>query len=248
MVFVDEVHERSQNIDLVLMGLAKRFADKGSACGTKVVVASATLDESVLAPFRALKLNVHIENVKVPSPFAVNVVKDFVGSHYLEAMVTVYSDRRQAADEQLLCFLPSQDSVRKAAESFKEITGTAAETLYAQMPVPQLEAAIARGTVFFSTNIAETSITFPNICHVIDFGKLNASGLNEDEISYLEEKFAPRSTCKQRKGRCGRTRPGYYYPLYATTDLTHDFAIPQVRNTEQACWLNRDRLWRRLLA
>ena len=31
----------------------------------------------------------------------------------------------------------------------------------------------------------------------------------------------------QRKGRCGRTCPGHYYPLYRDSDITLDYTIPQ---------------------
>eukprot|EP00657_Telonema_sp_P-1_P009900 TRINITY_DN4163_c0_g1_i2.p1 TRINITY_DN4163_c0_g1~~TRINITY_DN4163_c0_g1_i2.p1 ORF type:complete len:524 (+),score=148.85 TRINITY_DN4163_c0_g1_i2:202-1773(+) len=231
VVFVDEVHERSKNIDSVLLGLAKGLCEGKSVPGfrgPKVVIASATLDHSVLAPFLHNGLTVSVEQVKVPSPFPVKQVKDFVGQHYLSATVSIFRDNRKAADEQVLCFLPGADQVRKAAEAFRELTGTAAETLYAQMPVPQIEAAVGRGVVFFSTNIAETSFTFPNMCHIVDNGKSNVPTSSTDGVVQLWEQFAPRSTCTQRKGRCGRTRPGCYYPLYADSELTQEFATPEV--------------------
>lgn len=70
--------------------------------------------------------------------------------------------------------------------------------------------------IVVATNIAETSITIPDIVHVIDGGfhrskcycaTTNSSGLDTVLVS--------KSNVRQRRGRAGRCRPGNFFALYS---------------------------------
>lgn len=76
-------------------------------------------------------------------------------------------------NEQILCFAPSVKEVRLCCELFKTHTKFKAFPLYAQQNPVLQEQYLQIGQVFFSTNIAETSITFPNLKYVVDCGKAN---------------------------------------------------------------------------
>ena len=69
------------------------------------------------------------------------------------------------------------------------------------------------GQIFFSTTIAETSLTLPNLKIVIDSQKIRFDIYNyELDANQLVEKDCSISTSKQRMGRLGRTgNVGYYY-------------------------------------
>ena len=67
-----------------------------------------------------------------------------------------------------------------------------------------------------STNVAETSLTIPNIRYVIDSGKVKRriykSGLS---FSTFEIEWISQASASQRAGRAGRTCEGYCYRLYS---------------------------------
>ncbi|CAF0881760.1 unnamed protein product [Adineta steineri] len=88
---------------------------------------------------------------------------------------------------------------------------------------------IEHGTVFFSTTVAETSLTFPSLKYVVDTGMINTPIYDiESKRTILKEVRAAQSTIKQRLGRLGRTQSGEYDLLYSfkVNDLL--YPIPQI--------------------
>ncbi|CAF5191712.1 unnamed protein product, partial [Rotaria sp. Silwood1] len=60
---------------------------------------------------------------------------------------------------------------------------------------------IENGSVFFSTTVAETSLTFPQLRYVIDTGMINIPVYDpESKRTVLQEDRAAESTIKQRLG------------------------------------------------
>jgi len=69
--------------------------------------------------------------------------------------------------------------------------------------------------VIASTNVAETSITIDDIVAVIDTGRVKETNYDPtDSIVRLEEVWASRAACKQRRGRAGRVQAGTCYKLF----------------------------------
>ena len=80
--------------------------------------------------------------------------------------------------------------------------------------------------VFVSTNIAETSLTFPRLKYVIDSGKVQRPRWRRIDGTPLpgalmETLPASDATLKQRLGRVGRTMPGHYLALYTHASLAN---------------------------
>lgn len=68
-----------------------------------------------------------------------------------------------------------------------------------------------RMKVVLSTNVAETSLTIPDVDCVIDSGLVRVS----DELrGALRTTWAGKSNTKQRCGRAGRVRPGEYFAMF----------------------------------
>lgn len=70
--------------------------------------------------------------------------------------------------------------------------------------------------IILSTNIAETSITIPDVHHVVDAGKHRVA--HYDPISRVKELkcvWISKSSSKQRAGRAGRVQNGNYYALFS---------------------------------
>ena len=69
--------------------------------------------------------------------------------------------------------------------------------------------------IILSTNIAETSITIPDVQYVVDTGKLREKQYDQTRrISQLLCTWISKSNSKQRAGRAGRVQNGNYYALY----------------------------------
>ena len=86
--------------------------------------------------------------------------------------------------------------------------------------------------VVFSTNIAETSVTIPNIKYVVDLGleKSRTFDFAKGVISTTVD-FISKASAEQRKGRAGRVGPGHCFRLYSAGFFTHfqEFTPPEIQ-------------------
>ncbi|SPO41704.1 related to ATP-dependent RNA helicase [Pseudozyma flocculosa] len=66
--------------------------------------------------------------------------------------------------------------------------------------------------IILATNIAETSITIPDVVYVVDTGRVKEKRFDpERHLSSLVSAWVGTSNLNQRAGRAGRHRPGEYY-------------------------------------
>ncbi|XP_018651171.1 putative atp-dependent RNA helicase [Schistosoma mansoni] len=85
--------------------------------------------------------------------------------------------------------------------------------------------------IVVATNVAETSITIPNIRFVVDTGKVKtkvyepATGTSNFEIIWISQ-----ASAEQRAGRAGRIGPGHCYRLYSSQIFSSmkQFSIPDI--------------------
>ena len=69
--------------------------------------------------------------------------------------------------------------------------------------------------IILATNIAETSITIPDVQFVVDTGKLREKQYDQTRrITALKCTWISKSNSKQRAGRAGRVQNGNYYALF----------------------------------
>ncbi|KAK7910652.1 P-loop containing nucleoside triphosphate hydrolase protein [Apiospora marii] len=70
--------------------------------------------------------------------------------------------------------------------------------------------------IILSTNIAETSVTVPDVQHVVDAGKLREKRYDQlTGVGGLRCVWESKSNSRQRAGRAGRVRNGFYYALFS---------------------------------
>jgi HrpA-like RNA helicase len=214
--FIDEVHERSVNIDLCLSLLARLLKlNPELKTKMKVIISSATLDSSVPKLFKKLpncSLSEFNLTLSTLYPVPIHIVPN---ENIIDLVQKLYGQRIR--NDQILCFVASTQDVYENCELLKKITKgaiVAYPLIQSQSTIDQ-QKFIQQGTVFFSTTVAETSLTFPCLKYVIDTGVINIPVYRlELERSELREIKAAKSTTKQRLGRLGRTQPGEYYALY----------------------------------
>lgn len=70
--------------------------------------------------------------------------------------------------------------------------------------------------IILATNIAETSITLPDVVYVVDTGKARTSVFDPVTLRRsLPFEWISRTSSIQRRGRAGRVRDGHYYALFS---------------------------------
>lgn len=124
----------------------------------------------------------------------------------------------------ILIFLPGTMEIRRTIEAIQRLPSGAQRfytlPLHASLtprdqkavfpPAPQ-----GKRKVVCATNVAETSITIPDITAVIDTGRVKeTSYAPESDMVRLLETWASRAACKQRRGRAGRVKAGNCYKLF----------------------------------
>ena len=89
--------------------------------------------------------------------------------------------------------------------------------------------------VVISTNVAESSITVDGIVYIIDSGYEYAESYEPNvRARALLESMISQSAVIQRKGRAGRTRPGYCFHLYSKRDFENfsKYPIPSIEKSD----------------
>lgn len=75
-----------------------------------------------------------------------------------------------------------------------------------------------------ATNVAETSLTIPNVRYVVDCGRSKERVYNEENgVQSFEIDWISKASADQRSGRAGRTGPGHCYRLYSSAVFERDF-------------------------
>jgi len=137
----------------------------------------------------------------------------------------------------ILIFLPGVMEIRKCMETLRGMYIPALEILplHANL-TPQEQYKVFKEfknkrKVIVSTNVAETSVTIDGITHVIDSGRVKEMKYNVSQsMMTLVEEWASRASCKQRRGRAGRTQPGTCYKVY--THRTEEVLMQETTEPE----------------
>ncbi|CAF1368230.1 unnamed protein product [Adineta steineri] len=229
--FIDEVHERSVNIDLCLSLLARLLSTQPELkTKMKVIISSATLDAAVPTLFRNIP-QINLAEFKMPNMGTLHKVTEIARPNENALDIVQELCKKRKRHDQILCFVSSVGEVNQSCKLINQIsreTIVAYPLIQSQHPNVQ-QYNIEHGTVFFSTTVAETSLTFPCLKYVVDTGMINVPVYDFDlKRTVLREVRAAQSTIKQRLGRLGRTQPGEYYSLYDFKVDAVPYPIPQI--------------------
>ncbi|XP_049942398.1 probable ATP-dependent RNA helicase kurz [Schistocerca serialis cubense] len=84
-----------------------------------------------------------------------------------------------------------------------------------------------------ATNVAETSLTIPNIKYVVDSGRTKTRLYDKvTGVSAFAVVWASKAAANQRAGRAGRMGPGHCYRLYSSAvfnDQFENFSVPEIQ-------------------
>ncbi|XP_061824859.2 ATP-dependent RNA helicase TDRD9 [Nerophis lumbriciformis] len=273
-IFIDEVHERTEEMDFLLLVLRKLL--NSNSRYVKIILMSATINCRQFAdyfstPIRG-KMNpayvfevegapygiedFYLEDLQHLSLYSVDSAhldEPHISAQMYDLAVSLIQsfDKMEGQDSSdddgarfsergsVLVFLPGSHEitymhqalaklVRKRLQVYPLHSSVTMEEQYGVFlpPVPGYR------KIILSTNIAESSVTVPDVKYVLDFC-LARRLVCDKESNYqsLRLTWASKTNCNQRRGRAGRVSKGYCYRLISKAFWKNeipDYMIPEM--------------------
>jgi ATP-dependent helicase HrpA len=264
-LIIDEAHERSLNIDF-LLGYLRQLLPKRP--DLKLIITSATIDAKRFAEHFAIdgKLAPVIEvsgrlfpveqryaplepDAKPDGKKESKVVKE-IPDAVAEEIANVWREGASGAGD-VLVFLPGEREIRDCAEVLRKDHVLQQRfhpeilTLFARQSVAEQERVFSAGNgrrIILTTNVAETSLTVPNIRYVIDSGLARVKRYSyRNKVEQLQIEPISQAAANQRAGRCGRVSDGICIRLYSEQDYQSrpKFTDPEILRSSLAAVLLR---------
>jgi ATP-dependent helicase HrpA len=235
-LIIDEAHERSLNIDF-LLGYLKQLLPRRP--DLKLIITSATLDADRFARhFGALVIEVSGRSYPVETRYRPLQVNEEGDTQDVPQAVSSALDELAAGGLRgdVLVFLPGEREIRDTAEALRKHHPKGIEVLplFSRLSAAEQDRVFKTGgqrRVVLATNVAETSLTVPNIGYVIDCGlaRVNRYSIRQ-KVEQLHIEKISRAAANQRAGRCGRVMSGVCIRLYEEEDFLQrvEYTDPEI--------------------
>ena len=264
-LIIDEAHERSLNIDF-LLGYLRQLLPKRP--DLKLIITSATIDAKRFSDHFAFNGKsapvIEVSGRLFPveqryEPLEPEAKPDGkkeskeakeLSDAVTEAIAKVWREGVSGAGD-VLVFLPGEREIRDCAEALRkdhilqqrfhpEIL-----SLFARQSVAEQERVFNPGNgrrIILTTNVAETSLTVPNIRYVVDSGLARVKRYSyRNKVEQLQIEPISQAAANQRAGRCGRVSDGICIRLYSEQDYLSrpKFTDPEILRSSLAAVLLR---------
>lgn len=226
VLVIDEVHEWNLNIE-TLVAWSKKMSGKANF---KLVLMSATIN--------AERLSRYFDNapiITVPGTMYPVIGSPLHPDGIIQVpAIKLVEEIRNAVQrgDHTLVFLPGKPEIKKIIEELGQIQANIFE-LHGDISPEEQDAAFRTSRlpkVILSTNIAQTSITIPDITCVIDSGMEKRLELYNG-VETLTLGTVSKADVTQRAGRAGRVQQGMYILCNDRNYLTSfvEYPIPEIQ-------------------
>jgi ATP-dependent helicase HrpA len=226
VLIIDEIHEWNLNIETLVAWVRTRI-DEGSS--VKVVLMSATMETEKLSAF--------FENAPVISVpgrcFSVDGSPD-TGIRQVGAGALIDEIKTSVqSGNNTLVFVPGKSDISSIQEELEKLSLQAIILpLHAELEPSEQQKVFKKyllPKVIISTNVAQTSVTIPDIDMVIDTGLENRKELVGNVETIILGTIS-KADCKQRAGRAGRTKSGEYVLCNDTPyEDFNEYPVPEIK-------------------
>ena len=264
-LIIDEAHERSLNIDF-LLGYLRQLLPKRP--DLKLIITSATIDAQRFAEHFAINGKVapviEVSGRLFPveqrySPLEPDAKPDGkkdskaakeIPDAVAQEIANLWREGASGAGD-VLVFLPGEREIRDCAEVLRKDHVLQQRfhpeilSLFARQSVAEQERVFSPGNgrrIILTTNVAETSLTVPNIRYVIDSGLARVKRYSyRNKVEQLQIEPISQAAANQRAGRCGRVSDGICVRLYSESDYQSrpKFTDPEILRSSLAAVLLR---------
>ena len=234
LVIFDEFHERSLNADTALALMLEVRATLRD--DLRVLLMSATLETTELA--KTLGDAPVISSAGRAFPVEV-LYAPREPTDVLRSVVSTVQNALRVHEGDALVFLPGEAEIKRVMNALDDVSAEVLP-LYGNLSLEMQQAAIQPASsrrVVLATNIAETSLTIPNVRIVVDSGLARVSrfevGLGLSRLSLTQ---ITRDSADQRAGRAGRVAAGVCYRLWTSAMHSNLIAarVPEILEADLA--------------
>lgn len=232
-IILDEVHERSEAQDMLWAFLQEvRILQPD----INVIAMSATpdpqwkrsVDKHLFAAGRCFPVTTQF----APIDYRLGDVNGLA-----EQVVSVLKSHKGWMTETLLIFLPGWREIEAVARFVGgQFPQQKLFRLHSQIDAREQRLALDENQgprVILSTNVAETSITIPDVTLVIDTGLAKRVDYEQKTgVSRLRLGRISQASADQRRGRAGRVRAGHCIRLWSQNDSLAPTDLPEIRVTD----------------
>ncbi|XP_070500166.1 probable ATP-dependent RNA helicase spindle-E [Chironomus tepperi] len=239
-IILDEIHERDTEIDLLMM-IIRDYILTGA--DTKLILMSATLNIKEFEDYFTLVVKNHhikpaIVNIQSERKFNIEIgyLDDIEGFDISNKIINfsipsittemyhlaaqIIEQHIQKSTKSILVFLPGIYEIESAHSILRNYESIQDKYLliimHSSLTTDNQKEAFMRSAlpkVILSTNIAESSVTIPNVECVIDFCLTKNIVKENSSMSSLKMEYTSKNSLIQRAGRTGRTCDGVCYRL-----------------------------------
>ena len=227
-LIIDEVHERTLNIDF-LLGYLKRIVTRRR--DLKVIVTSATIDVKRLSHFFNHAPVIEVSGRTYPvevryRPVETDTDTDEPKDRQQAIVAAIEEILSLEVQGDILIFFSGEAEIHETMDHLRKqnfFIPVEILALYSRLSAAEQDRIFTPGTqlrIILTTNIAETSITVPGVKYVIDGGFARIGRYSpRSKIQRLPVEKISQASANQRKGRCGRIAPGVCIRLYDEMDF-----------------------------
>lgn len=238
-LIIDEAHERSLNNDFIL-GYLKQILAKHP--DLKVIITSATIDVERFSKHFNNAPIIEVSGRTYPVEVRYRPIVEEDDQDQLQGILNAVDELQAEGRGDILIFMNGEREIRDTAEALQkqELRHTEILPLYARLSAAEQQRIFNPSNlnrIILATNVAETSLTIPNIKYVIDTGTARISRYSyRTKVQRLPIEPISQASANQRKGRCGRISEGICIRLYSEEDFNArpQFTDPEILRTNLA--------------